>query len=33
MIESAYAAGQQEPSLIGFLLPIFILGPNVFYIN
>ena len=25
MIESAYAAGQQEPSLIGFLLPIFIL--------
>ena len=25
MIESAYAASQQEPSLIGFLLPIFIL--------
>jgi preprotein translocase subunit YajC len=25
MIESAYAAGQQEPSMIGFLLPIFIL--------
>ena len=25
MIEPAYAAGQQEPSIIGFLLPIFIL--------
>jgi len=25
MIESAHAAGQQEPSIIGFLLPIFIL--------
>ena len=25
MIELAYAAGQQEPSMIGFLLPIFIL--------
>ena len=25
MIESAFAAGQQEPSIIGFLLPIFIL--------
>jgi len=26
MIESAYAEGQQEPSMIGFLLPIFILA-------
>ena len=26
MIESAYATGQQEPSMIGFLLPIFILA-------
>ena len=26
MIESAYAAGQQEQSMIGFLLPIFILA-------
>ena len=26
MIESAYAASQHEPSLIGLLLPIFILG-------
>ena len=25
MIESAFAAGQQEPSIIGFMLPIFIL--------
>ena len=25
MIETAYAAGQQEPSMISFLLPIFIL--------
>ena len=25
MIESAHAAGQQEPSIIGLLLPIFIL--------
>ena len=31
MIESAYAAGQQEPSLIGFLLPIFILSFDVFH--
>ena len=32
MIESAYAAGQQEPSLIGFASN-FYFSFNVFYIN
>ena len=31
MIESAYAAGQQEPSLIGFLLSNFYFSFDVLY--
>ena len=33
MIELAYAAGQQEPSVIGFMLPIFILVLMYFIFN